>query len=221
MTQVTVNLTPNAMGWTYGEIITYFAYRFDEDYEHVRNVVKSVLSEIICRHPWKWLRQTATITTVGGLAQYPISADAITLDGEMTIPALRQVVKRVDLTRLRQIQADRGDGVGVPDYFAVLDETNVVFSQTPDTEYEILYQYTMTPDVDVSDDDALPPIPRAFQHILQTGMEETMRMDDDRIDAATTLARRKFEMQLDNMIWRLDSGDNVMSMPDALPPHAE
>ncbi|TDI52490.1 MAG: hypothetical protein E2O95_04195 [Acidobacteria bacterium] len=217
--QLSVNLTPLLPGWTYGEIVEYFAERFDDEKPHIRTMIKQVLNEIVARWDWKWLHASSVVTTESGVSSSPLEADLLQLDTEIMVivgSSRRSIYKR-PLGFIRDCQAGQGAGSGTPQYFADTGDGNVEWWPTPSSEFQILYDYTKYVSDDINDD-SVPPIPRHWQHVLISGVEEIMRMDDDREDGATNLARRKFEKQLLDMIWREESGELVRSVPDILPP---
>jgi hypothetical protein len=219
--KLTIKLTPIPPGWNYGEIVAYFNNRFDEDSPNVRLIIKQVLNEIMARHDWKWLHQADVITTQANLAEYPLAADCMQIDTEyMTIESVTQRVEKRPLSYVRRCQAKRGSMVGTPEIFADTGNNNVIFFPTPGEVLEIVYDYTKHA-TDTIEDDLVPPIPRHFQHVLFSGVEEIMRMDDDRIDGATNLARRKLEKQILDMIWREEQGEMHRMVPDMEPPDVQ
>jgi hypothetical protein len=218
--QVTVQLTPVLAGFTYGELKTYFASRFDCDNSHIATIIKGVINEMISRHDWKWLHATSTITTIAGQATYSVEPDTQYVDGDMSIPANGAVVFSRDLYEVRRQIAMSVDESNMPRMFARDQDGSVLFHPTPDTVYTVIYDYTKVVSDDATQDSEYPPVPRHMQHVLISGIEEKLRMDDDRFDSATTLARGNFERQLLNAIWRESAGERVEANPDMLPPSA-
>jgi len=218
---LSVALTSNLPGWTYGEIADYFAARFDEDNPHIELILKQVINEIMARHPWKWLHDTSTVTTEANVETSSLEADMLSLDAEYMVDATNaRLVKHRSISQIRRWQAERGTLVGEPDAFAYTGDGQVVWFPTPDGAYTYSYDYTKYQS-DHIDSDGVPPLPRHFQHVLISGVEEIMRMDDDRLDGATNLARRKFEKQLLDMVWREESGEQVRLEPDIASPDVE
>jgi hypothetical protein len=211
---LSVNLVGNLPGWTYGELIDYFSSRFDDERSHVELVIKQVVNEIMARHPWKWLASTDTVTTEAGVQTSALDFNLLGMDTEYMVDASNaQLVKHRSVSQLRRWQAERGNLTGRPTHFAYMGDSQVLWFPTPDAAYTFSYDFTKF-ESDQIDDDSVPPLPRHFQHVLVTGVEEILRMDDDRMDGATNLARRKFEKQILDMIWREESGEQVRMQPD-------
>lgn len=222
-THLRVELGPLVAARTYGAIIDHFERRFDDCGEEYRakvlTIIRDIVLEIASRYDWKWLHGDDTVVTQQGLAEYSLNGNVAWIEaGVMTISG-QGVVRRRPLGFVRRCQGD-SEGQGQPRYFAMTGRQSVVFWPTPDSAYTLLYDYRRQFADEFLESDT-PPMPVSDTFVLNQGVEEQLRRDENRFDPASRLAASRFESGIDQLIFNEECGENRQMIPEDLPPNAD
>lgn len=194
--QLRVNLIPEGRK-SWSDLLGYFEERFDKAVprSQIATVAGQVMDDFVYRHVWRFRRGYDVITLEAGRGVYQMPADFSDLDGIPSITGRGSLVF-VDATAIR---AKESHNVGRrrPEVATWVGEASFRVWPIPDATYELGVDYLRRVSTVAEDsEDVYPPFPIEFMSILERGVEEKLRMDDDRWDAATTQSGRTYEERI-------------------------